>query len=341
MSHTLRMFIGTVLALTFAALTANAQTLPSKKAAKEWLRKAAGDSEIFASGGAPFHLVANFKYTLDENTVDGTYELFWSSPEKWRSNFKMGSVSETDIAAGHKLLIERDTKAIPLPLWRIQQTLRAPVAQIVGNDPDVKKVYADKSSGDYRTCVEFESSYSRPQACFDLNTNAIDAADGNIYGRASRSQLRINEFVSLGGRRFPQHIYLTANGETIDLHVTTLESQSNFDEALFTAAPKAEAHDWCPEPLRKGNIKWPHPPGVWGLGGPAMAPPGQFSAYYVLVGRDGQVANVVALRHGPEEQNRRMEAMLHDTKFPVRRCGEAPIDYELVVSGSSFGPYGL
>jgi hypothetical protein len=340
MPFTLRSLACTVLAIAFAASAANAQKLPPKKEAKQWLEKAAADSDLLGSGTAPFHLVADFKYTLDDNTTEGTYELFWAAPDKFHENFKMADVTETDIAAGHKLNIERNTKALPLPLWRIQESLRSPVAQIVGHDPDVKKVYEDKSSGDYRTCVEFESNYNRPQACFDLNTNAIDAAIGNIYGRAARSEFRINEFVSVGGKRFPRHIYLTALGETLDMHITTLEPANNFDEALFTPGARVDAHDWCSAPEEKGHIKWPHPPGVWGLPGPPMAPPGQFSAYYVLVGRDGQPANVVALRHGPDEQNRRMEAILHDAKFPVHRCGDSPIDYEVIVSGSSFGPYG-
>ena len=340
MSRTIRTFICAVLTFAFAAAAATAQNLPPKKEARNWLQKSAADADLRASGGAPFHLLANFKYTLDEHTTEGTYELFWAAPDKYRQNFTMGAVTETDIAAGHKLFVERSTKAIPLPLWRIEQSLRSPVGEIVGGDPNVKKVYADKSSGEYRTCVEFESNYARPQACFDLNTNAINAAVGGIYGRAAASELRINDFVSLDGKRFPRHIYLTALGETIDMHITTLEAQSNFDETLFTAGAKAEARDWCPEPSRKGGIKWPHPPGVWGLGGPPMAPSGNFSAYYLLIGRDGQVANIIALRRGPEAENRRMEAILHDAKFPVRRCGEAPIDYEIILSGSRFGPYG-
>ena len=252
----------------------------------------------------------------------------------------MADVVGTDIAAGHKLSVERSTKAIPLPLWRIQQSLRAPVLQLVGADPNVKKVYTDRSSGDPRTCVEFESNYARPQACFDLNTNAINAAIGGIYGRYAGSQFRINEFVSIGGKRFPRHIYLTALGETIDLHIATLESQTSFDDTVFTPGPKAEVRDWCPEPTQKGGVKWPHPPGVWGLGAPPMAPPGNFSAYYLWVSRDGQVANIIGLRTGPAEEDRRMQAMLHDAKFPVRRCGDSPIDYEIIITGSRFGPYG-
>jgi|HubBroStandDraft_6_1064221.scaffolds.fasta_scaffold172529_1 hypothetical protein len=341
MSNIIRTIACTVLILAFGAVpAARAQNIPSKKEAKIFLRKAATDSDLRGSGAAPFHLLANFKYTLDNNTVDGTYELFWAAPDKYREYFKMADVVETDIAAGHKLSVERSTKAIPLPLWRIQQSLRAPVLQLVGADPNVKKVYTDRSSGDPRTCVEFESNYARPQACFDLNTNAINAAIGGIYGRYAGSQFRINEFVSIGGKRFPRHIYLTALGETIDLHIATLESQTSFDDTVFTPGPKAEVRDWCPEPTQKGGVKWPHPPGVWGLGAPPMAPPGNFSAYYLWVSRDGQVANIIGLRTGPAEEDRRMQAMLHDAKFPVRRCGDSPIDYEIIITGSRFGPYG-
>jgi hypothetical protein len=73
---------------------------------------------------------------------------------------------------------------------------------------------------------------------------------------------------------------------------------------------------------------------------PSMAPAGDFSAYYLLIGRDGQVANLIPLRYGPEDVNRRPQGFLHDTKFPVRRCGELPIEYEIIFTGSRFGPYG-
>ena len=227
MSKIIRAIACTVLALAFAVPAVSAQNIPSKKEAKELLKRAAADSELRGSGAAPFHLLANFKYTLDDNTVDGMYELFWAAPDKYREYFKMGDVVETDIGAGHKLSVERTTKAIPLPLWRIQQSLRAPVAQLVGSDPNVKKVYADKSSGDYRNCVEFESNYARPQACFDLNTNAINAAIGGIYGRYAGSQFRINDFVSIGGKRFPRHIILSALGESIDIHPAQATGAAN------------------------------------------------------------------------------------------------------------------
>jgi hypothetical protein len=69
MPHTIRTFVCTVLAIAFAASAASAQKLPPKKEAKEWLRKAAADADLRGSGGAPFHLVAHFKYTLDRKSV--------------------------------------------------------------------------------------------------------------------------------------------------------------------------------------------------------------------------------------------------------------------------------
>ena len=114
MPKTIRTIFFALLALAFAVPAVSAQNVPSKKEAKELLRKAAADSELRGSGAAPFHLLANFKYTLDNNTVDGMYELFWAAPDKYREYFKMGDVVETDIAAGNKLYVERSTKAIPL-----------------------------------------------------------------------------------------------------------------------------------------------------------------------------------------------------------------------------------
>ena len=118
MPKTIRTFVFALLALAFAVPAARAQNVPSKKEAKELLRKAAADSELRGSGAAPFHLLANFKYTLDNNTVDGMYELFWAAPDKYREYFKMGDVVETDIAAGNKLYVDPGTSRLrgtPVP----------------------------------------------------------------------------------------------------------------------------------------------------------------------------------------------------------------------------------
>lgn len=293
-----------------------------------------------AAPGAPFHLFAKFKYTLDREPRDGTYELFWAGPNRFREEFRMGLITETDVATGSKLFVERSSKALPLPLWRIRQMLRSPVGSLAGEDPDVKKAYSDKSSGPWRVCADVKFEYSINQVCFDPATKLVARGVGGIYGRQAPSEFRVNDFQSLSGKAIPRKLSLRSLGETMEIEVTVLEAQNSFADSVFIASPKAEGRDWCAEAASKGKTKFPHPPLVWGVPPPPMSPPGDFSAYYLLIGRDGQVANVIPLRYGPEDMNRRLMGFLHDTKFPIRQCGELPIEYEIIFTGSRFGPYG-
>jgi hypothetical protein len=330
------------IAALLAGLTAqasHAQQAPSKKEVKKMLLQAAASSQS-TEPGAPFHLFAKFKYTLDRETREGTYELFWAAPSRFREEFRMGAVTETDVASGNKLFVERSSKAFPLPLWRIRQTFRSPIGSLVGEDPDVKKSYSDKSSGQWRTCAEVKLEYSINQVCFDPTTKLVAWGVGGIYGRQAPSEFRVSDFQALGGKAVPQKLFLRSLGETVEIEVTVLEAQTSFADSVFVASPKAEGRDWCAEVASKGKTKFPHPPGVWGVPPPPMAPRGDFSAYYLLIGRDGQVANIIPLRYGPEDANRRLIGFLHDTKFPVRRCGELPIEYEIIFTGSPLGPYG-
>lgn len=330
--------IGSLLAgLTLPA--AQAQQIPSKKDTKKMIQQAAATTQL-AAPGPPFHLFAKFKYSIDRDQREGTYELFWAAPNRFREEFRMGDVTETEVTSGSKLFVERSSKALPLPLWRIRQVFRAPIGMVVGDDPEVKRVYSDKSSGQWRICADVNYEYARNQICFDRATNLVAWGVGGIYGREAPSEFRAGEFQSIAGKAIPRKLSLRSLGETIEIQVSVLESQTSFAESVFVASPKAEARDWCAEAASKGKTKFPHPPLVWGVPPPPMAPRGDFSAYYILVGRDGQVANIIPLRYGPDDANRRLMGFLHDTKFPVRRCGDMPIDYEIIFTGSAFGPYG-
>jgi hypothetical protein len=339
MTQITRFFAFGALLAGLALPAAQAQQTPSKKDAKKMIQQAAAATQL-GTPGAPFHLFAKFKYTLQNDTRDGTYELFWAAPNRFREEFHMGEVTETDVATGSKLFIERSSKALPLPLWRIRQVFRAPVGILVGDDPEVKKVYSDKSTGQWRTCADVNYEYARNQVCFDPATKLVTRGAGGIYGREAPSEFRAAEFEAIGGKAIPRKLSLRSLGETIEIEVSALEPQNSFGDSVFVASPKAEGHDWCAEAATKGKTKFPHPPLVWGVPPPPMAPRGDFSAYYILVGRDGQVANIIPLRYGPDDANRRLMGFLHDTKFPVRRCGDMPIDYEIIFTGSAFGPYG-
>src|ERR1700739_3916973 len=79
--------------------TVQAQSLPSKKEATVLLQKAM-DMAMLKAEGAPFHLVAKIHYEAYSRTSDGTYELLWSAPDRFREEFRLDTLGETDVVIG-------------------------------------------------------------------------------------------------------------------------------------------------------------------------------------------------------------------------------------------------
>lgn len=106
---------GLILVLATAApLRAQAPTT-----AEQWIAKANAVSDIRAKGSPPFHLHAIFHASGNvEVTGDGTYDLVWLSPIRWREEISLGAyhyVATQDGDLGY-----RDPIASYLPLRAVQ-----------------------------------------------------------------------------------------------------------------------------------------------------------------------------------------------------------------------------
>src|SRR5277367_3639751 len=75
------------------------QPIPSKKEMSEMIHEAESHRYLTTKDAAPFHLLADFRYTYGSVTKTGTYELLWSAPERFREEFRLGDdIGETDLA---------------------------------------------------------------------------------------------------------------------------------------------------------------------------------------------------------------------------------------------------
>lgn len=90
----------------------HAQTLPTKQEAEDLLQKAAEAADLWTSDAPPFHLFASVHYELAGQPSDGTYDLLWVSPDRYREHFTMRTANEVQIAAGNKLYISRNTSTL-------------------------------------------------------------------------------------------------------------------------------------------------------------------------------------------------------------------------------------
>ena len=84
------------LVLVLSSVPALAQSLPDKNEVREWIKKAQEASDL-RSPGAPYHLVAKIRYAIGDKTMDGTYEILWVAADRYRVEFRMGDIGETDL----------------------------------------------------------------------------------------------------------------------------------------------------------------------------------------------------------------------------------------------------
>src|SRR5260370_32556254 len=86
----------------FSPVSTCAQSLPDKKEVKQWAKKGLEISDLQSPSATPYHLVASFHYGLGDNTFDGTYEVLWAAPDRYRVEFRIGDLGETDVVIGDK-----------------------------------------------------------------------------------------------------------------------------------------------------------------------------------------------------------------------------------------------
>lgn len=329
--------LSALLFFTLAQLTASgacAQSLPTKKEAEALLQRAAEATDFQASDTPPFHLVAQVHYEIGGHPFDGSYELFWASPDRHRENFSMGTMMETEVALGDKLYVLRNTTTMTLPFWSIRLALRSPRHLLYGTKPNVDRVYSSQVRGENRTCVDSSDESLVREICFDPVSNQIVFLSHKLpvcshcenLPKSLRDSfgLEMSEFLSLGTKLFPRRIIRNDFDLRIDLETKTIEQAISFAQDVFTPPVGAESRDWCSKPDTKGKLSWTFGPLV------KVNPPGSIVAYYVLVGRDGKVEKSIPLRSGGISVDERLNQWFRGSRFPVLSCGNKAIEYETV-----------
>ena len=300
----------------------DAQTLPTKKDAEAILQNASEGADLWASDSAPFHLVASVHYELSGQPSDGTYDLLWRSPDKYREYFEMRTAKEMEIASGGKLSILRNTPTLTMPLWSTRRNLRFIKNYFLREK--VKRVHSGKANGTEATCIDSDNAFSETQDCFDSTTNLavyVSFVERLPHSLNPVRKAELTRFASLGKKRYPLRVVAKELDEKIEITITTFEQPESTSEDLFVSPPEAQIFDWCPNPTISGRLEFPR-----GTVGRTDAP-GMFF-YDVLVGRDGRVKGSAPMRSAGPQADHKMATWLQMAKFPVRSCGGNPVEYE-------------
>jgi hypothetical protein len=319
-----------------------AQSLPTLDEASALLKKAIDATNLKAPGEPPFHLVAKVRYTLDDKTTDGTYEILYAAPYRYRVELRLGAIGETNVALGDKFYIVRTTPTMTLPFWSLETFFWQPGILYVGIEPKAKRIYTSTVGAEVRTCVDAESEKAATkQICFDPASNAvvsISVKGKPPFGTPKNIEFEndLDDFVDLGPIRYPHQLVKKFVTETIEATVETFVAVDAFADSVFTPPEKAEVHDWCPSPVHENQPSKPpapaHPNDHW-LRMNAL------TAYYLLVGKDGYVKKGLLLHSSGDATSDKFAALLYKkTKLGIRTCGGKPIEYETIAVGGRMDP---
>ncbi len=323
--------------ILIGATSARAQSLPTLDEATALVKKAIDGTELKTPGASPFHLVATIRYTLDDKSTDGTYEILYAAPDRYRVELRLGAIGETDIALGDKYYTLRTTPIMSLPFWSLKMFIWQPGYLYLGIAPNANRVYTSTVGTEGRTCVDAESDKAATkQICFDPTSNAVvsihvtaQLPKGTPKGVAFESDLA--DFVDLGTIRYPRHLVRKFVTETIEATVETLMPVNAFADSVFAPPDKAEVHDWCASPVHEGQAKLPAPTRPT----ESWLRMQNLVAYYFLVGTDGRVKKKMLLHSSGNAGLDVLSSLPFEKGKPsVHTCNGKPIEYETVhVSG--------
>jgi hypothetical protein len=311
---------------------ASAQSLPPRKEAAILLQKAAEAADLRAAHDPPFHLVVNIHYEIGRQSLEGTYELLWASPDRYRANFRMNPATEIEIASGDKLYTLRNTPTLVLPLWTVRNMLNSLQNYFYGPHLMIDKIYSAQANGEKQICIDSGDESTKRQACFEGSTNqalflgvAAEFSHSAYHDEKKLFGMELNDFFSLGHKRYPRQIVRHQYDEKAQVEVKVLEQVTAFDKDVFAPPDGSEVRDWCPNPDTKGKATHGSAPTF------NMHSPGSLYAYYVIVGNDGHVKKAAAMRSIESSMDERMKEWLQTWKFPVILCNGKPIEQEAVV----------
>jgi len=314
-------------------LTTKAQSLPSKEEATSLLQQAFQEIKLQEAGTPPYHLVARVHIEMEGTFRDGMYEVLWAAPDRFRENFKIEALAETDLGLGDKLYVFRTTPLVMFPFYAVRQFLSSPIPTRLIAHPEAKRISLEEIAGERRTCIytheDVYVSASVERVCLSTATNEVALIEVAPGGSSDSYRLKLEDFENIGTKRYPRHMYQEKFGEILDVKIDTIEA-AKFGDSIFTPPSGSEPRDWCPNPILQKTAKQ--------IISFRFPKPNRFPAYYIFVGTDGQAKNAKLFWEPDAKLKQQFNLWLQETKFPILMCGDKPVEYDTVVSSSGASP---
>jgi len=346
-----RSFAALAFILLFICGFARGQSLPSKKDLTKWVEAAEKSNSLLSEDLPSYHFVANVRYTLSSNAapLEGTFEVLWAAPDRYRVEFRLGKIGETDLVLKDKKYVIRNTPMMMLSMWSISDFLFSKIKPVGSPNPQSLTDISSIGDGASRQiCLTAgDTTAVEHRLCFDANTTELISEHHfpNPHGFMAKFPLAadLTDYTNLGKTRYPQHLMTEYGPQKIEAVVEKWEAVAGFAEDLFTPPPKATVWDWCADPKLKApayRTTVPALPVLSGVRDPKTGEPSMaYVAVYKVVGTNGFPKQVTELFAPPGKLAEKFVDDQHHVRSDVRICDGKPIEYETVDVYWPLGPY--
>ena len=329
-------------------------SLPSKEEAKALVERSNKLTSLRAFGSAPFHIHAKVKsYGPKGQNIQGTYELWWASLDRWREEINWGDKSFARIANNNRLwIIGADTYR--LDTLHVTELLGFSSRIGIPADRSIDRVQAKQIGGVPAICMRLFHFSSAPGEASIAGTGLLimsplnversacwDAATGlPLRIEAGSDRVELGNYSAIGDKQFPHKLHELRGGKTlIEVELDSLELLDVMTTDALTPPGGTSAKPWCvnmisPTPLRFGNAS-----------STTSLPGGGFNTPLPteLLGRElvvfrvdeaGRAVDVHAFTTGGEVSFKDRERLtLLESRFRPATCDGRPVEADFVMHG--------
>ena len=308
-------------------------------------------TNLWALGSAPFHLRATVRsYGAKGETRQGSFELWWASPARYRDEINWGDGASVRIADKDSLWVD-GADAHRFDTFRIMRLLGFPARLRAPASPSVDKVDAKQIDGASAICLRFTRYSNTPKMVAIPGTAMLMAATpspdpttcldaGNnlpVRIEADYRRLELGNYVQIGEKKFPRKLTeLTSRGTPVaQAELDTLELLDPGATAPFEPRGGIAAEPWCANMILPQALQLRLPAGIAYAEGTFISPDATDTTSQALlvfrVDEAGHPAEVRAFTNkGEAPVDDKQKRTLLQSSFTPASCEGKPLVWEFL-----------
>jgi TonB family protein len=282
-----------------------------------------------------FHMEATI-HTMDENghPEDGTYNIFFASPDRFREDIVLGNFHQTRVVKGIQEWRKRSVTYLPLRVIQVKDLLPSS-PNFAGVPLDAGLNTKEQTERSVKLlCINGLSSDRDNTICIDEQSAEPAYIESDTAWPPQEARMEFQDYAPFGiSRRIPRTIVYSAGGKTlIEVHLVKLEA---LDTNTLAASVFAPLEGIQPIPTC-ASLK--HAEGLGISSGFTYDPSeGEYFAGFGVIGADGKLRDLQTLHSIDAKTDAVAKALLNEGPYTQAKCGGVAVEAEsfLLLSGEA------